>query len=495
MTPRDPSPTSPSTAPAWTRADGIALALLLLAALALRGFLAARSSGLTMDSPLYVRMAEDLLAAHRDPSPAHHGYPLLVALASLAIPGRELPGRAVSLVASLVLVALVWIVARRHAPRSCTLVPALGVAVHPLLAVYGSAVMTESVFLALAFGGIALLDARRARSGGALLGAAWWVRPEAVVVAPLAVLLAPLRGRERWLALVVALAVALPYTLVLRAERGYWSLTPKSALVRAPFRDARSAEWRLADSTAFADTVGVGTRLARDGGAILRAYPARLLAHGRNLLEAWPIGLLLFSFAGLAAREARGPWLAFAALPLAYPLLSAPADPRFAQLALPALALPLLGCVPARIVPRQRVRAALAWVPVAMLPFLWSGPMAERALAFDDGPVAAMRGAGVWLAANSGPDAVVMDRKSFVAFFAGRRHVQLPDEPLDTLLEYARASGATHLVVEEYVTRHLRPQLAPLLDPVAGASETRVRLAFVTRPAPGEGVAVFEVVR
>ena len=27
--------------------------------------------------------AEDLLAAHRDPSPAHHGYPLLVALASL----------------------------------------------------------------------------------------------------------------------------------------------------------------------------------------------------------------------------------------------------------------------------------------------------------------------------------------------------------------------------------------------------------------------------
>lgn len=481
--------------PRWAREDTIVLALLLLGALAVRLFLASRTAGLTMDSSLYVRMAEDLLAGHRAASPAHHGYPMLVALASLVLPGRELPGRAVSLLASLALVALVWIVARRHAPRMCALVPALAVAVHPLLAVYGVAVMTESAFLALAFGGVALLDAQRARWGGALLGAAWWVRPEAVVVAPLAVLLAPLRGRERVLALLLALAVALPYTLVLRAEQGYWSLTPKSALVRAPFRDARAAEWRLADSTAFADSVGIGARLARDGGAILRAYPAQLLAHGRGLLDAWPIGLFLFTLVGLVAREARGPWLAFAALPLIHPLLSAPADPRFAQLALPALALPLLGCVPSRLVRVQRARAALAWVPVALLPFLWSGPMAERCLAFDDGPMAAMRGAGAWLAANSPSDAVVMDRKSFVAFFAGRRHVQLPDEPLDTLLDYARTSGATHVVVEEYVTRFLRPQLAPMLDPARMAREHRVRLVFVTRPAPGEGVAVFEVAR
>jgi hypothetical protein len=296
-------------------------------------------------------------------------------------------------------------------------------------------------------------------------------------------------------ALLVAFAVALPYTLVLRAEHGYWSVTPKSVLVRAPFRDARSAEWRLADSTAFADTVSLGTRLARDGGAILRAYPAQLVAHGRGVLEAWPIGLLLFTLLGLAAREARGPWLAFAALPFVHPLLAAPADPRFAQLALLALALPLLGGVPVSLARLPRVRAALAWIPIAMLPLLWSGRMAERVLAFDDGPLASMRGAGAWLAAHSPADAVVMDRKSFVAFFADRRHVQLPDEPLDTLLDYARTSGVTHLVVEEYVTRFLRPQLAPLLDPRARAGESRVRLVFVTRPSPGEGVAVFEVAR
>ena len=145
-----------------------------------------RNSGLTMDSALYVRMAEDLLAGHRGPSPAHHGYPALVALSSLVLPGREWPGRAISLVASLVVVAVVGWLARRRMPPALAWVPAMLVALHPLLAVYGGAIMTESAFMALAFSGVALLGARRGRAGGALLGAAWWVRPEAALVAPFA---------------------------------------------------------------------------------------------------------------------------------------------------------------------------------------------------------------------------------------------------------------------------------------------------------------------
>ncbi|HEX5632086.1 MAG TPA: hypothetical protein VFX50_02625, partial [Gemmatimonadales bacterium] len=133
--------------------------------------------------------------------------------------------------------------------------------------------------------------------------------------------------------------------------------------------------------------------------------------------------------------------------------------------------------------------------PLLGLALLWLGPSATRALAFDDGPMSAMRGAGAWLAAHASADAVVMDRKSYVPFFAGRRHVQLPDEPLDVLLAHARATGATHLVVEEYVAGTLRPQLRALLDPAAIAGDPRLRLVFATRPAPGEGVAVFELAR
>ena len=487
--------TSPAEPRRWTGADTLALSVLLLAALAVRVWLARQNSGLTMDSPLYVRMAEDLLAHRRGPSPAHHGYPILVAIASLLGPGRELPGRVVSMVASLVLVALLWVVARRRTGPAMALLPASLVAFHPLLAIYGGAIMTESTFLALAFAGVALLDAGRARWGGSLLGASWWVRPEAALVAPLAALFAPLPWRGRMAALLLAACVALPYSLVLRVEQGHWSLTPKSVLVRAPFANARAAEWRLADSTAFADSVGVGARLVRDGGSILRAYPGRLLDQARALVDAWTWPLLLLTALGLALPAGRGPWLAFGVLPLVYPLLSGPADLRFAQLVVPALALPIVSFVSPRGPLRAIARALAVAATLLGVALLWLGRPAERALAFDDGPMTAMRGAGAWLAQHAPRDAVVMDRKSYVAFFADRRHMQLPDEPLDRLLDYARTSGATYLVVEEYVVRGLRPQLAPLLRPDGARGDPRARLVFAARPAPGEGVAVFEIVR
>src|SRR5262249_24072201 len=98
-----PAPIAPPTAREW-----LLLAALLLLAWGLRRERGVKSSGLPMASPLYVRLAEDLARGEREPAPAHHGYPLLVSLAARVLPGRELPGRAVSLVASLGLVALVW---------------------------------------------------------------------------------------------------------------------------------------------------------------------------------------------------------------------------------------------------------------------------------------------------------------------------------------------------------------------------------------------------
>jgi hypothetical protein len=82
-----------------------------------------------------------------------------------------------------------------------------------------------------------------------------------------------------------------------------------------------------------------------------------------------------------------------------------------------------------------------------------------------------------------------------VPFFAKRTHVQLPDETLDGVLRYARERGAAYIVVEEYVVGALRPQLAPLLDTAWLARDPRVRLVFAARPAPGDGVAVLEVLR
>ena len=63
------------------RGEVLACAGPVAVALALRLALWSTTAGVTMDSPLYVRMAEALASGERGPSPAHHGYPALVALA------------------------------------------------------------------------------------------------------------------------------------------------------------------------------------------------------------------------------------------------------------------------------------------------------------------------------------------------------------------------------------------------------------------------------
>jgi len=107
-----------------------------------------------------------------------------------------------------------------------------------------------------------------------------------------------------------------------------------------------------------------------------------------------------------------------------------------------------------------------------------------------------MRAAGGWLRAHGHPGATVVDRKAYVPFFAGMRHQQLPDDPYETILAWARSCGADYLVVEEWVVQRYRPQLAPLLgDPDFRAAERRLRPLYARRDAPGDGIAIFEVVR
>ena len=89
-----------------------------------------------------------------------------------------------------------------------------------------------------------------------------------------------------------------------------------------------------------------------------------------------------------------------------------------------------------------------------------------------------------------------MDRKAYVPFFAGMKHVQLGDDDYDTIVGSAQRSGVDYLVAEEFVVMTLRPQLAPLLgDHRFREAERRLRLVHTERSGPGTGVAIFEVVR
>jgi hypothetical protein len=107
-----------------------------------------------------------------------------------------------------------------------------------------------------------------------------------------------------------------------------------------------------------------------------------------------------------------------------------------------------------------------------------------------------MRDAGLWLKAHGAPGARVMDRKPYVPYFARMRHVHLPDDDYDQIVQLAQHSGVDYVVLEEYVLLSMRPQLLPLVtDRAFLERERRLRLVYLERDRPLRGVAIFAVVR
>jgi len=491
-TPRQRSP----LALAW-------LGLPLLAGLALRLWLMTQNAGITMDSPLYWRMAQALRHGQPALGPAHHGYPALIALASTLFHGPITPGRVVSLLAAVLLMLVVYALARRTLEPAWASLAVWLVALHPLLAVYGGVVMTESTVLALTYGALLLMERGRFLAGGLTMGAAYLVRPEALVLAPLGALCA--RGPKRKFLLVLAglTIVMVPYVSYLRWERGSWMISPKTVLVRPTFGNNQSVEWRVGKGGAppAEERMSLVQRLRWAAPAVARNYGPGLLEHLGLLLRSWPWPLMLLSLLGWKAwhRALLAPLLLEAGLPL----LAVPFDARFSLLAVPALAVfaargaAWLGeLLDPR--PRGKLAAAAAAVALVLLGafWVWQGQAGNTARSFDDGPMNEMRLAGEWLRAQGPPGARVMDRKAYVPFFAGMEHVQLPNDDYDTIIEFAQREGVSYLVLEEYIVRGLRKQMQPLAnDPEFRAREKRLRLVYAHTSGPDEGVAVLEVLR
>jgi len=470
----------------------------------LRLWLLGQNAGVTMDSLLYVTMADSLAVGARATGPAHHGYPALIALVHTLVPGHEWPGRLVSLIAGVALVPLVYRLARVTLPRPAAALAAALVAAHPVLAVYSGPIMTESSFVALGTAAILLVERRRPGPAGALLGLAYSIRPEAAVIA-LASTPLTRRGVRGALLLLAGFALAAsPYLGYLRWTTGTWTLTPKTALVRPAFANRAAAEWRVGrDSLVLHEEPrSLVERVRWAAPSIAKSYAPRLGGHLHRVTQAWPWPLLVLSLLGLLAR--RGAVLAPLSLLLVFPLLSSPIELRFSQLFLPTLAVLAAAGVSwlaARGAPRRGRRAllvpaALALVAASGIVWAWRGAPGFLVREFDDGPMKEMRATGSWLHFFGKPNALVMDRKVYVAFFAGMRHVQLPADDYDTVIDYAVKNGVDYLVVEEYVVEKLRPAMAPLLDdPAFRAAEHRLRPVHLERGKTHTGVAVFAVVR
>ncbi|MBI5710830.1 MAG: hypothetical protein HZC42_11085 [Candidatus Eisenbacteria bacterium] len=467
----------------------LAPALAVAVALAVRLWALRGQPFVTVDGTEYIRFAEALAAGRAFVSIFPPGYPMLIALARLALAERVLAAALVSLVCGALLPLPVWWLARRAVGARWALVPALAVALHPELSRFSAIAMSESPYFLALYGGLALAAAARTLPAGLALGAAFAIRPEALVPAG-ALVARTLRGRTAWRAWVLGatgfLALAVPCWLWFHATLGEWTLTPKLGALKPVVTEWRTDEPRLR-APATPRHQGPLETLAKNGPAALRQYPSNALAHGRSLLRLWPAPLLLLALAGLARRRGME---AVALLHLAaIPFLGLSAQPRFVLGALPALA--VLATVPLAAPGRARAAAAALWAIGAVGCGLNLGRDFVRPF---DGWIDAQQKAGIWLSGVAEADAVVMDRKPYVAFYARRPYRVMPDEPYDALIAAAVGGGVRYLVVDQKIAEVYRRQLEPLLyDATFRDRERRLQLVYVGGRQAGYGLGIFRV--
>ena len=142
---------------------------------------------------------------------------------------------------------------------------------------------------------------------------------------------------------------------------------------------------------------------------------------------------------------------------------------------------------------RRGWAVAAAGVALAGLVMTWMRAAPTFAAPFD-GHIEAHADAGKWLGAHSSPGEAVMDRKPYIAFYARRPYIVMPDAPYDSLVGWAVRAKARWLVVDQGVAAIFRSQLEPLLyDAEFRERETRLELTYVGGRQLGYGVGLFRV--
>src|SRR5262249_6833269 len=131
----------------------------------------------------YIRFGEALARGRGYISPFPPGYPVMIALTRWFDPDRVGAAALVSLLCGALLPWPVWWIARRAVGRGWAVAAALLGAVHPELARCSAVTMSESAYLLALYGGLAFFSSARELPGGLALGAAFAIRPEAILPA------------------------------------------------------------------------------------------------------------------------------------------------------------------------------------------------------------------------------------------------------------------------------------------------------------------------
>jgi 4-amino-4-deoxy-L-arabinose transferase-like glycosyltransferase len=448
----------------------MALAVLVVVALALRLVVGHAIGVIETDGVSYIAIARQFRATGNPFDPLFHPlYSMFVAPVQWVVGDWETAGRLVATVFGAALLLPAWTLARDVMGRPVALLTVALLAVHPSLVRNSSAVLADSTYAFFLTAGVwlgwsALAAAHRAwlPAAGLVLGLAYLVRPEAalyLIGLLLVALIVSVRDRAvlgwlPWIAggLAAFAAVAAPYLVSLRRSLGHWTLSGK-----------------------------VEHNLVLDLGATVGhaplAHPVAILAHTfANLLaflkyslpELLPGVLILFFLPGVLRRAREEGWLGREGVLLAL------AIPPLGTLAFHTESRVFLGVLPF-VLPfvAAGLIATAGWIVGRPSP-RWSTALAVGVLLLSlaaalrpalrpDPTEAVYRQAARMVAESEAGDAIVMDRKPFVAYYSGRRYAPLEADVTPAQLHVAARRAGARLVVLDSRTLEDRPQLAPLV--------------------------------
>lgn len=442
------------------------LLVLVGAAFALRLWVLRSIPLIDTDGVVYVTLARQFRASGSPfDSLFHPFYPLCIAVLQPLVGDWELAGRLVSALFGALLVLPAYALTRALLGAETATLTAALIVVHPGLVLASTSVMSEAAYTFVLVTGVwagwcALTAGPRALlpAAGLLFGLAYLARPEGAVylvglVAASALTVAGgsrLRQVAGWLGAAVGafVVVAAPYLFYLRDVHGSWTLSGKVGhnltLEQGLAGPPSPIAWRLLENA--------------------------FLFEKYALPDVLPGVLAFLVLPGIVARAGRRrEWLASEGVLLAASL------PPFLSLAFHIESRIFLPILPfllpfaaqgalwvARAVGEGR-RARISALILVLVVALALLPYALRPVLRPDPGAALYRQVARWVVETQPPDAVLLDRKPFVAFYSGRRFAPLGRVGPEGLLAAARHARARLVVLDSRSLPYDRPRLIPLV--------------------------------
>lgn len=489
-----------------TRKDTCLLALLVLAAFAVRLYFLQFYEVISADGISYITIAKQFITGKGLSAASHYPpfYPILVGLASTLFKDFETAGLAVSIVMGSLVVIPVYLLGTEFFDKRTGLAAAVLTLTWPTIRYWSTAVMSQATYITLLlFGVYFLYRAYRRNSSifsilaGVSFACAHLSRSEGVLVffAGLAVLAAstainrdpPSKLLYLLLSLGAFFLVFSPYMVLLHELSGKWQLTGKSKIAIADALSEYLGRPDIKHDPSFREIGYLD---------LFRLYPDYIRTNYlKNLATCWREMLPVYGWvlaavgavAGISRREKviERAYLFATFVPLAVIVVFFFIGPEYTQPYLPVLFL-FTGnglfqvetwFVRAIQGGGQAVAARYGWYIPLLLVMLYGGwnvareIPADRNVPYDytrDGGRLDDKHVGMRLRTILPAKAVLMTRSGRIGFYSLREYVLPPQTDYAGIIDFARKNRVTHLVATIQLL-NVRPQLellyGPILDP------------------------------